>query len=106
MKVLNMFKWAATIGMDDDTSMVVVHDDEYCFQPEILRGLCHDAMSNNQSLYAGKRQCEIESSWFQLPSLLEHDHLKVITFGMKRLTINKKGPTEVLRLILWVISMH
>ncbi|EJK55448.1 hypothetical protein THAOC_24821 [Thalassiosira oceanica] len=52
-KTLNMIKWAATIGMEDDTSMVVIHDDEYCFQPEILRGLCLDATSNNQSLYAG-----------------------------------------------------
>ncbi|EJK59151.1 hypothetical protein THAOC_20664 [Thalassiosira oceanica] len=58
LKTLNMFKWAATIGMDDDTSMVVIHDDEYCFQPEILRGLCQDATSNNQSLYAAAYEAQ------------------------------------------------
>jgi len=40
-------------GLKDETSMVVIHDDEFCFQPEVLQPICEDSLRSNFSLYAG-----------------------------------------------------
>ena len=53
-KTFNMFQWADDRGVNDDTVMVVFHDDEYCVRPKILQEVCEKAdLSKNSSLYAG-----------------------------------------------------
>ncbi|KAL7542223.1 hypothetical protein ACHAWF_007121 [Thalassiosira exigua] len=53
LKTMRIFEWAVDRGMKDDTSMVILHDDEYCLRPEILQALCEEANQSNSSLYAG-----------------------------------------------------
>ena len=42
-------------GMKDETSVVVLHDDEYCLRPEVLQTICEDSVRLNSSLYAGDK---------------------------------------------------
>ena len=51
-KMLNMFQWVVD-RVNDDTVMVVFHDDEYCLRPEMLQDVCEKADLSNSSLYAG-----------------------------------------------------
>ena len=53
LKVINMIRWAVDRGMNDETSVVVLHDDEYCLRPEVLQTICEDTVRSNSSLYAG-----------------------------------------------------
>ena len=39
--------------MTDETSMVMLHDDEYCMRPRVLQAICEKAILTNSSLYAG-----------------------------------------------------
>ncbi len=52
-KTFNMFQWAIDRGVNDDTVMVIFHDDEYCLRPKILQDVCEKADLSNSSLYAG-----------------------------------------------------
>jgi len=53
LKVISMIRWAVDRGMNDETSVVVLHDDEYCLRPEVLQTICEDTVRLNSSLYAG-----------------------------------------------------
>eukprot|EP00584_Thalassiosira_punctigera_P022117 CAMPEP_0172554538 /NCGR_PEP_ID=MMETSP1067-20121228/55129_1 /TAXON_ID=265564 ORGANISM="Thalassiosira punctigera, Strain Tpunct2005C2" /NCGR_SAMPLE_ID=MMETSP1067 /ASSEMBLY_ACC=CAM_ASM_000444 /LENGTH=397 /DNA_ID=CAMNT_0013342933 /DNA_START=41 /DNA_END=1232 /DNA_ORIENTATION=- len=53
LKVISMLRWAVDRGMNDRTSTVVLHDDEYCLRPRALRDICANATGSNRSLYAG-----------------------------------------------------
>ena len=53
LKVISMLRWAVDGGMNENTSMVVIHDDEYCLQPQVLQDICVNATQSNSSLYAG-----------------------------------------------------
>lgn len=53
LKVHSMLRWAAGWGMDDRSSIVVVTDDEYCLNPDVMRTMCVNATKSNASLYAG-----------------------------------------------------
>jgi len=53
LKVISMIRWAVDRGMTDKTSVVVIHDDEYCLRPEVLQTVCEDTVRSNSSLYAG-----------------------------------------------------
>jgi len=53
LKVISMIRWAVDRGMTDKTSVVVLHDDEYCLRPEVLQTICEDTVRSNSSLYAG-----------------------------------------------------
>mmetsp|Transcript_19001 Transcript_19001/g.41166 ORF Transcript_19001/g.41166 Transcript_19001/m.41166 type:complete len:506 (-) Transcript_19001:247-1764(-) len=53
LKTLRVFEWAVDRGMTDETSMVVLHDDEYCLRPRVLQTICENATRSNSSLYAG-----------------------------------------------------
>ena len=52
LKELRGIEWAADRGMTSDTSFVVKHDDEYCLDVEVLRGICRN-YTGFGSLYAG-----------------------------------------------------
>ena len=52
-KTMRILEWAADRGMSSNTSIVMLHDDEFCLQPEVLQNICMEATSSNQSLYAG-----------------------------------------------------
>jgi len=53
LKVISMIRWAVDRGMNDETSVVVIHDDEYCLQSNVLQTICEDTVRSNSSLYAG-----------------------------------------------------
>ena len=53
LKVISMIRWAVDREMKDETSVVVIHDDEYCLRPEVLQTVCEDTVRLNSSLYAG-----------------------------------------------------
>ena len=53
LKTMRIFEWAVDRGMKDETSAVVIHDDEYCLRPEVLQTICKDTVRSNSSLYAG-----------------------------------------------------
>lgn len=53
LKELRIVEYAADRAMADSTSMVVLHDDEYCLRPEVLRDICVDDDAE-ASVYAGK----------------------------------------------------
>jgi len=53
LKVISMIRWAVDRGMNDETSVVVIHDDEYCLQSNVLQTICEDTVRLNSSLYAG-----------------------------------------------------
>lgn len=53
LKVISMLRWAVDRGMNDETSIVVIHDDEFCLRPKVLQRVCEDAAASNSSLYAG-----------------------------------------------------
>ena len=56
LKTVRMLEWAVDRGMTDDTSIVVLQDDDFCLRPRVLREICEEALappSNNSSLYAG-----------------------------------------------------
>ena len=53
LKTLRIFEYAVDRGMADETSVVVIHDDEYCLRPELLQTICEDAILSNSSVYAG-----------------------------------------------------
>jgi len=55
LKTLRIFEWAVDRGMTDETSVVVLHDDEYCLRPEVLQTICEDTVRSNSSLYAGSK---------------------------------------------------
>ncbi|KAL7542185.1 hypothetical protein ACHAWF_007111, partial [Thalassiosira exigua] len=50
---LRTFQWAVDRGMNEDLSVVVLHDDELCLRPSVLRSMCKEATRANSSLYAG-----------------------------------------------------
>lgn len=52
-KTLRILEWAVDRGMTSETSIVVLHDDEYCIRPQVLQKICNNVMSLNCSLYAG-----------------------------------------------------
>lgn len=53
LKTLRGIEWAVDRGMTHGTSIVVKHDDEYCLQTEVLRGICLNSTGSRSSLYAG-----------------------------------------------------
>lgn len=55
LKVINMLWWVMDRGMEDDTSIVIINDDEFCLEPRVLQTICEDVRtrSSNSSLYAG-----------------------------------------------------
>ena len=48
-KTLRILEWAAERGMSNTTSVVVLQDDEYCLQPEILERICVQHSSRSTS---------------------------------------------------------
>jgi len=52
-KVIRMLEWAVDRGMTNKTSMVVLHDDEYCVRPKVLQAICENVTRSGSSLYAG-----------------------------------------------------
>ncbi len=53
LKTMRIFEWAVDRGMSNETSVVVLHDDEFCLRPKVLQTLCEGAIEANSSLYAG-----------------------------------------------------
>ena len=55
LKAINMLWWVMDRGMEDDTSIVIINDDEFCLEPRVLQTICEDVRtrSSNSSLYAG-----------------------------------------------------
>ena len=53
-KTLRIFEWAVDRGMTINTSIVILHDDEYCLRPDVLQTICEDVMiASNSRLYSG-----------------------------------------------------
>lgn len=55
LKVISMLRWAVDRGMTSGTSVVIVHDDEFCLYPEVMSRICLKALQSNTSFYAGLR---------------------------------------------------
>ena len=58
LKAIRMMEWAVDRGMTKDTSLVVIHDDEYCLHPHVLQAICENVALSNTSLYAGNHLWE------------------------------------------------
>lgn len=52
LKTLRTLEWAVNRGITSQTSIIVLHDDEYCLRPAELERICM-ATSANESIYAG-----------------------------------------------------
>ena len=50
LKTMRIFEWAVDRGMTDETSVVILHDDEYCLRPEVLQTVCEDTVRSDSSL--------------------------------------------------------
>lgn len=55
LKTMRILEWAVDRGMADKTSVVILHDDEYCLRPNVLQTICEDTVRSNSSLYAGDK---------------------------------------------------
>ena len=103
--------------MTDETSVVVLHDDEYCLRPEVLQSICEITTRSNSSLYSGnflwsyakqEQQYGFEGSFAPYFSghlyALSADLLKDIVHEDSRavFTSNNLGYSEDLQVGKWV----